>query len=153
MGVMDRSDVCHRNLRILSEPRWIGGVLGTKKSQNRFPGSAPHERLTYGVKGTEVVEGSCIEGGRCSDGFSARGCTCFWRRCCAQKNTTTARIVSTTAEQTTPVGHAGSDPVSFRINILRRTANNSPDVRSTCSNIAKITRGAHAVGGRGIDRR
>ena len=43
---------------------------GSEKKVNRFPCSAPYERLTYGVKGTEVTPGVYIEAGRCLYGSS-----------------------------------------------------------------------------------
>ena len=50
--------------------------------------------------------------------------------------------MSRATEPITPVKYAGSDPVSFGISILRRTADNGPYVRSTFRITAGITRGA-----------
>lgn len=47
-----------------------GNVDGSEgfweKNQQSFLGSAPHEILTYGVKGTGATGGSYVESGRCS---------------------------------------------------------------------------------------
>jgi hypothetical protein len=65
-----------------------------------------------------------------------------------------ARIVSETTAPTTPVGCAGSDTVSSGINVLERTADNSPDVRSTFRIVVGTACGARLIGraGPGVTR-
>jgi len=67
---------------------WEGSVDGSEgfliKTSKPSPGSAPHERLTYGMKGTEVAGGPSFEGERFSGesgppGFSTYGRACFCR--------------------------------------------------------------------------
>jgi hypothetical protein len=43
---------------------------GKRGRQDGFPDSAPHERLTYGMKGAKVTGGRYIEVGRCPCGSS-----------------------------------------------------------------------------------